>query len=162
MKAKLLVLTLLTPFVMVTCGKRIPEPAGVNRGVPHLSWVIMHGDRDNPDQEFTCQSEPRNECEMPASQSDSQVFSDIHFYYHGAGPQTTFTGTVNLGFLEGTSNAVPVKAVARKSEAIAHQTIYGRVSSKPGTYEIAIDVVGSVAEAGTTQPIREKIPIVLR
>ena len=147
-----------------TCGKRIPEPVGVARGVPHVSWVIMHGDSDNPDTEFACQSNPRNDCVVPASRPESKVFSDVHFYYHGAGPQTKFTGTVNLGFLgeSPNSSSFSVNATAEKTESIGYQSITGIVSSKPGTYEVTIDVVGRVGETGKSEPVREKIAVVVR
>jgi hypothetical protein len=80
-----------------TCAKRAPEPAGVVRGTPHISWIIMSGDRDNPDQEFVCQSDPRNDCVLPVSRPDTQVFSDVHFYYHGAGAETKYTGSIDIG-----------------------------------------------------------------
>ena len=84
-----------------TCGKRVPGPSGVAPGTPYVSWIIMSGDRDNPDQEFVCQSEPRTECVMPVSRPDAQVFSDVHFYYHGAGAETKYTGSIDVGFFQG-------------------------------------------------------------
>src|SRR4051794_38209327 len=83
-----------------SCAKRVPEPTGVP-GTPHVSWVLMYGDRDNPDGEFACQSDSRTQCALPASKPDAQVFSDIHFYFHGAGAETRYEGTINIGYLQG-------------------------------------------------------------
>ncbi len=66
------------------CGARVPEPHVSMPGIPHISWVIMSGDRDNPDREFVCQSEPRAECVVQVSWPDSRVLSDVHIYYHGS------------------------------------------------------------------------------
>jgi len=86
-----------TAAVVLTsaCAKRVPEPVGVAPGTPHISWIIMSGDRDNPDQEFVCQSDPRNDCVVPVSRPDAQVFADVHFYYHGAGAETKYTSATN-------------------------------------------------------------------
>ncbi len=150
--------------LVVACAKGVPEPPSLERGVPHVSWVIMYGDRDTPDREFACQSNPRNDCVIPASRPDEQVFSDVHFYYHGAGSQTAFTGTVNIGFFRDSPNSgrLSVNAKAEKAESIANQSILGIVSSKPGTYELTIDVVGTVGGTGTSQPVQEKTVVTVR
>jgi len=163
MRTHLIVFAAITVFT-VACAKRVPEPVDVERGVPHVSWVIMYGDRDTPDRQFACQSTPRNDCVIPASRPDEQVFSDVHFYYHGAGPQTAFTGTVNIGFFGDSRNSgrLSVNAKAEKAESIANQSIVGVVSSKPGTYEVTIDVMGTVGGTGKSQPVQEKTVVVVR
>lgn len=87
------------------CGKRVPEPPGMAPGTPHLAWIIMHGDRDNPDAEFACQSTGPTDCVVPASRPDALVFSDVHLYHHGAGSQTTFVGSYELGYFQRSDGA---------------------------------------------------------
>ena len=58
MRPHSMIATIMACVVTSTCAKRIPEPANVAPGTPHVSWVIMSGDRDNPDQDFVSQSEP--------------------------------------------------------------------------------------------------------
>ena len=79
------------------CRSRRTSPPGT----PHITWVLMYGDRNNADDEFACQSEPKTECVIPASRPDAQSFADVHFYFHGAGDETKYEGTTSIGFLQG-------------------------------------------------------------
>ncbi len=164
MRKRLLTVLVVEMFLCAACAKPAPGSGRNSRALPHVSWVIMHGDRDNPDAEFACQSEPRNDCVVPASKPNAQVFSDIHFYYHGAGPQTKFTGTVHIGFLGESrgANGFEVNTTAEKAKSIAYQSISGIVSSTPGMYDVAIDVIGTVGATQTSQPVRQTIPVVVR
>jgi hypothetical protein len=147
-----------------TCAKRVPEPAGVARGTPHISWIIMSGDSDNPDREFVCQSEPRNECVIPVSRPDEQVFSDVHFYYHGAGAETKYTGSIDIGFFQGSPGAHTVQAntTVKKTESIMPHSITGIVTSTPGTYALTFALDATVTETGKSQPIRERVSAVVK
>lgn len=146
------------------CAKRVPEPVGVAPGTPHVSWVIMHGDRDNPDREFACQSDPRSECVIPASRPDAQVFSDVHVYYHGAGGETKYVGSVDIGYFQGASPSrrSPSTITIKKNESITNQSVSGIVSSTPGAYTVAFDLEATVTETGRKQPIRESIQVALK
>ena len=44
MSKRVLVVLSVTAVLGSVCGKRVPEPVGVVRGVPHVSWVIMAAD----------------------------------------------------------------------------------------------------------------------
>ena len=74
--------------IVSACATHIPEAVNVTPGTPHVTWVLMYGDRDNSDREFSCQSDPPTECVVPPSRPDAQVFGDIHRDYHGAGAET--------------------------------------------------------------------------
>jgi hypothetical protein len=147
-----------------SCARHVPEPAVVMPGTPHVSWVIMHGDVDNPDREFACQSEPRTECVVPASRPDDTVLSEVHIYYHGAGNETKYEGSVRLGFFDGAdvSHTLNTNIVVKKTERIGNQSVSDVVTSKPGTYPIEFDMVATVTGTKTTQPIKERINIVVR
>ena len=147
-----------------TCAKRVPEPAGVARGTPHISWIIMSGDRDNPDQEFVCQSDPRNDCVLPASRPDEQVFSDVHFYYHGAGAETKYTGAIEVGFFQGSpaSHTVQANTTVKKTERIMPHSVTGIVTSTPGTYALNFALDATVTGTGKSQPIRERVSTVVK
>jgi hypothetical protein len=147
-----------------TCAKRVPEPAGVGSGVPHVSWVIMHGDRDNPDREFACQSEPRGDCVIPASRSDAQVLSDVHVYYHGAGAETKYAGTMQIGFFRGAGESTKnqTNITVRKMESITNQSVTGIVTDAPGEYAVTFELVATVTDTGKSQPIRERVPIAVK
>ena len=83
------------------CATRVPRPAGVPPGAAYVTWIIMSGNRDNPDQDFVCQSDRKDECVIPVSRPDAQVFSDVHFYYHAERADTTYAGSMEVGFFQG-------------------------------------------------------------
>jgi hypothetical protein len=146
------------------CAKPVPRPANVAAGEPHVSWVVMFGDRDNPDREFSCQSEPRNDCVLPASRPDNLVFSDVHVYYHRAGGETKYAGAFTIGFFQGSGAGHDVKTdvTVQKDQAITNQSVTGIVTSTPGTSSVAFDLVATQTTTGKSQPIRASIPIVVQ
>src|SRR5438067_2195727 len=147
-----------------TCAKRVPEPANIAPGTPYVTWVLMFGDRDTPDREFACQSEPRTDCVLPASRPDDQVFSDIHFYYHGAGAQTRYEGTKSIGYLQEPpdSHTSRTNITVKKSESITTESVMGIVTSAPGSYTVTLNLTATVVDTGKTQPIRETIPVTVK
>ena len=160
-------------FVVVTvaaaltssCARRVPEPASsAPPGTPHVTWVLMYGDRDNADEEFACQSEPKTDCVLPASRPETQVFSDIHIYYHGAGAQTKYEGTKNIGYLQGSpeSHTSPTNITVQKAESITNQSVTGIVTSTPGTYTVTWSLTATVADSGKKYPVGETIQVVVK
>ena len=163
MECRLFALTLVA-LIGSACAKRVPEPVGVAPGTPHISWVLMYGDRDTADSEFACQSEPRTECALPVSKPDALVFSDIHLYYHGVGGETKYEGTKNLSYLQGSpdSHISKVNITATKNESITNETVTGIVTSTPGTYTVTVSVTATVTATGKTFPIRETIQVTVK
>ena len=155
---------ILAAALMSTCAKPVPEHVGVPPGTPYISWVLMYGDRDNADREFACQSDPRTECVLPASKPDAQVFSDIHFYFHGAGAETRYEGTINIAYLQGApdSHTSRTTITVQKNESITNSSTTGIVTSTPGTYAVTISQTATVKDAGKTQAIRESIPVAVK
>ena len=149
---------------LVGCGTRVPEPAVNMPGTPHVSWIIMSGDSDNADREFVCQSEPRTECVIPVSSLDDPVFSDVHVYYHGAGEETRYTGTIQVGFFKGSAAVPTLKAdiAVKKSESIMNQSVNGIVTSTPGMYSLDFNVAATVTDTKKSQPIREQVRVVVK
>ena len=145
------------------CAKRVPEPPATARGTPHISWVIMSGDSDNPDQDFVCQSDPLNDCVVPVSRPDAQVFSDVHVYYHGAGAATKYTGSFLIGFFRGSpaSNRFRTDIEVRKTESITNQSVSGIVTSTPGTYVVDFALSGT-SGVGISRPIQDQIKVLVR
>ena len=138
------------------CDKRVPVPAGATRGTPHVGWVIMSGDADNPDREFVCQSDPRTDCVLPASRPDNQAFTDVHLYFHPASAETKYVGTVQIGFFEGAApHEVKPNVTVKPGGPVARSSVAGIVSSTPGTRALTIAIV---ADSGTPRQIQEDIP----
>jgi hypothetical protein len=151
-------------FFSSSCGAHVPKPRDLPAGTPFVSWVLMSGDRDNPDHDFVCQSEPRNDCVVEASRPDAQAFSDVHFYYHSAGGETKYQGTIDVGFFDGSAAArtAATNVVVRKGESMTNQSVTGIVTSKPGTYQVTFALTATIADAGTTQPIRQSVQVVVK
>lgn len=150
--------------IFPACARHVPEPAVAMPGTPHVSWIIMSGDLDNPDREFVCQSEPRTDCVVPVSRPESQVFSDVHIYYHGAGAETRYTGTVKIGFFKRAPaiHTVTSDIVVRKTGSIINHSVSDSVTSAPGTYAIDFNLVATVTDTKRTQPIQENVRVVVR
>ena len=147
-----------------SCATRGPERANLAPGTPHVTWVLMYGDRDNPDSEFACQSDPRTECALPASRPDEQVFSDIHFYYHGAGAETRYEGTINIGYLQGSPepHTSRTNITVQKDESITNQSVIGIVTSTPGMHTVTLSLTATVRDTGKTMPINERIQVTVK
>jgi hypothetical protein len=160
----LIVLTIISAVVTATCGTHVPESKDVAPGTPYVSWVFMSGDRDNPDREFVCQSDRRTPCVLDASRPDAQAFSDVHFYYHAAGMETKYGGTIEIGFFEGSpsSRRTPTSVVVKKNESITNQSVTGIVTSKPGTYAVTFALTATVSDTGKNQEIRHSVDVVVK
>lgn len=159
---RIFIVALLMSSALATgCGKRVPEPANVAPGTPHVTWVLMYGDRDNPDAEFACQSDPRTDCALPVSRAGADVFSHFHAYYHGAGAAIRYEGTMELGFLRGepASHRSQINATVQKDESITNQSVTGIVTSTPGTYAVTFSLTATAPNSEKKTPIRETIQV---
>jgi len=153
---------MLTVVLLATsaCARTVPRPADVAPGSPYITWIIMHGDSDNPDREFACQSTPRSDCVLPASTQAEPVFSHVYLYYHGAGAETAYAGTVQIGFFRGATPASASKTniTVKKNESITNQSTTGIVTNTPGTYALTIAFEATV-DKGTARPVREEVSV---
>src|SRR4029077_15625056 len=114
--------------------------------------------------EFACQSEPRTACVVPASRPDDKVLSNVHIYYHGAGAETRYDGSVQIGFFDSApaSQTLTTSMVVKKAERIGNQSVSDVVTSRPGTYSVNFDIAATVTDTRKTQPIRETISVVVK
>ena len=138
-----------------------PEPVGGHPESPHLGWVIMTGDRENPDREFVCQSNPRTECILPADRPDQRAMVHLHVYYHGAPTETKYTGSIRLGFFSAPHEINP-NIIVKPGEPAGNQSVSDFVSRTPGTYTMAIAVVATSAAPAQSQDLREQVEVVVR
>jgi hypothetical protein len=148
----------------LNCARGIPKPAGVAPGTPYVTWVLMSGDRDNPDRDFVCQSDQSTECVVPASRPDEQVFSDAHFYYHGVGADIRYVGSIRIGYFRVSSDGQQIQTnmAVKKSDTIVNQSVVGIVTDTPGNYEIIFNLTAGPASGGAnSREIRERLPIVV-
>jgi hypothetical protein len=146
-------------LVATACERRVPVPSGP-AGTPRVGWVIMVGDRDNPDREFVCQSDPRTDCVIAATQSDSQTLTDVHFYFHPGTSDTTYAGTIQIAFIAGaTPHELKPNLTVKRGAAAGRSSVSGIVPAKPGNYPMLIDVV---ADSATPQQIRDVVPVIVK
>lgn len=154
--------TLLLIVLMAGCAKRSPEPVGGHTTTPHVGWVIMSGDQENPDRDFACQSNPRSECVVPVDRPDARVLGHVHIYYHAAESETKYTGSIRIGFFDDpheiTASGIPVKP----GDSPRNQSVSDFVRNKPGTYTMSIDVVATSTQTGQKQNIRDQVSVIVR
>jgi len=157
-------ISLVVCALAMACVKRVPEPSNLAPGTPHVTWVLMYGDRDNPDEEFACQSGAAASCVIPVSRPDAQVFTDIHIYYHGAGAETRYQGTATIGYLQGSAESFSsrMNMTVKKNDSITNQSVTGIVRSTPGTYDVTFALTATRTDTGKATPIHETIRVALR
>jgi len=151
----------LLTVIATGCAKRIPEPVGGRTDSPHVGWVIMSGDADNPDRDFVCQSNPRSECVVPVDRPDARVLGHVHFYYHAAATETKYTGSNRIEFFDQPLEVNPDITVKR-GEPPGNQSISYFVSSKPGKYTMSIAVVATSVQTGETENIRDQVSVIVK
>jgi hypothetical protein len=150
-------------FMSTACATHVPKPANVAPGTPHVSFVLMFGDRDNADSEFACESEPQTDCVIPASHAGEPAFSDIHFYYHGVGPETRYEGTLTIGYLEGAQTHVSrTNVTVTKNGGITNHSVIGIVTSTPGTYPVEWSLTATVPSTGLSVPVNGTIKVTVK
>ena len=143
------------------CARSVPKAAGGPVGTPRVGWVIMMGDRDNPDREFVCYSDSPGDCVMPPSRPNDPVFTDVHLYYHPTATETKYTGTIQIGFFNSPHELRP-NVTVMPDRGAANQSVTGIVSDKPGTNALTIAVDATPTQGGATRQIREQVRVVVR
>jgi len=146
---------------MLGCTRPIPRTAGGPAGLARVGWVIMIGDRDNPDRDFVCYSETAADCVMPPSRPGEQVFADVHLYYHPAAAETRYDGSIQVGFFSSPLELKPTFTV-KPDASPENQGIVGIVSDKPGTYPFTIGIAATPTPGGAARQIREQVQVTVR
>ena len=154
-------MALIVGLCMAGCTRPIPQTAGGPVGAPRVGWVIMIGDRDNPDRDFVCFSEAPADCVMPPSRPGEQVFADVHLYYHPAATETKYDGSIEIGFFS-TALALKPRFTVKPGASPENQGIVGIVSDKPGTYPFTIGIDATPTPAGSARQIREQVQVIVR
>lgn len=154
-----------TALIGLSCAPSIPKPKPVASaaGTPSVTWVVMSGDRENPDRDFVCQSDS-GECVVPASRPDEQVFSDVHVYYHGAETDIKYVGAIRIGFFRRSSDTqqIDTNLTVKKGEPMGNQSVVGIVTDVPGSYEIAFNLTADSIPPGNKREIRQQLPVVVK
>ena len=159
--AQLSLVTLYAACLLAGCAEhRAPRPVG-DTDLPRVGWVIMHGNRDNPDEEFGCQSTPRSSCAVRASAADNRVYSEVHLYFHPTNVDTTYTGVARVGFFRNAEDSPDMKIAATVQPGdVGNHSVVGIVTDKPGRYTLSLDIT-AVKKGGREEHFREEIPVIL-
>lgn len=152
----------LVAMLVTGCVRRIPEPAGGHTESPHVGWVIMSGDTDNPDRDFVCQSNPLSECVVPADRPDARVLGHLHVYYHAASMETKYTGSIRIGFFDEPHEITPPSTPVKPGDRPGNQSVSDFVTSRPGTYTMSIAIVAMTTQTGQTQNIQDQVRVIVR
>jgi hypothetical protein len=140
------------------CAQRIPARPGGAPDAAVVGWVIMTGDRENPDQEFVCQSSPRNDCVVPVSRPDRRAYAHVHLYFHPAAVDMKYTGSIRIGFFETPAEINPAVAVNARGP-VGNHSVTGIVTDTAGQNAMTIAVVATPAASGSTQQIRDQVSV---
>lgn len=160
----------ITALATMRCGRvggmHVPEPA-THGGAAHVSWIIMSGDRDNPDQDFVCQSDPRSDCMITTTRVGAPVFAAVHIYYHPAPAEISYKGSVAVGFFEGAasepqSHVASVGAIVKANGTPYHQSVTDIVTNNPGRYAMTVAVVATRTVGRSEEQIRDEVRVVVR
>ena len=146
---------------LIGCAEHVPEPILVPQGVPHISWEIQRGTRDNPDQDFVCHSDPRTDCVVAVTSAKEDVFATVHVYYHPGATPIRYTGSIEVGFFDESHTFRP-NATVQPGGKPTGQTIADRVTKTPGVYDVRLEVVATVLEGGRSQSLRDQFKVVIK
>ena len=143
------------------CAERIPEPVVVPT-VPHVSWLIAV-QTPNGQERTVCQSDPRNECGLPASTPADRTFATVHLYLHPVkSGATKYSGTMRVGFLNG-SAAEPhdskLDSSVSPGATPTNVSVTGLVMERPGAYTIALVATSS---GGTSVALRDTVKVTVK
>ena len=156
-------LAIITIASCAACAERIPEPI-VIPAVPHVSWLVAV-QTPNGGERTVCQSDPRNQCVLPASTSENRAFVTVHLYLHSVkSGETKYSGTMRVGFLNGNA-AEPhdskVDSSVGPGDTPTNVSVTGIVTQKPGAYTVAISLIAAPA-TGKSLELRDVIPITVQ
>ena len=124
---------------------------------PHISWEIRSG--AGGDADLVCGSaEPQPRCVLSTG-SGQHGYATVHVHLHSARQPTNYVGGIRTPFLEGAGSprVGDVNATVEPGSAPVGTTITGRVTSKPGTYSLSIEL--DAIEQGASTPHRISLPI---
>jgi hypothetical protein len=145
------------------CARPIPKPIGSPQGAPRISWEIYAGDEDNPWDTLVCQSNPRQDCALTAGQK--KLYASLLVYYFAATDETTYTGSIQIGFFEGAPESRQIKPNIRVrpgNHGFENQSITGLVSPTPGAYPLTIDLTATAGPTRASTMIRDEFSVAVR
>jgi len=124
---------------------------------PHFSWEIRGG--EGGDATAICGSAlPAKPCTLVAGGERRGSLASVHLAVHAAAVPTSYLGFMRTPFLEGSGSLTigEINATVQPGADPAATTVTGRITSKPGTYTLAMWVDASQA-GGTPQRLSQDV-----
>lgn len=144
----------------VACAKRVPEPPTVRQDQPHVSWQIRSG--PTGDENTVCQSDTPTNCLLAATTAQRRSMATIHLYLHPTLVDTTYRGTMSVGFFdEATPGAhqTNVNTTVKANGSPGNVSVTGIVSPRPGTYRLTVSLRAQSGVDQTGQNVREEVQV---
>ena len=98
---------------------------------------------------------------VPADRPDARVLGHVRVYYHAASTETTYAGSVRIGFFEQPREINPSITV-KPGESPGNQSVSDFVSHTAGSYSLSIAVVAAAAQTGQSQSLRDQVSVIVR
>jgi hypothetical protein len=131
---------------------------------PHISWELRAG-KNEGDEEFICGSaQPSKECELIASSDEDPRLAALHLLGHAAAQPTSYLGFMRASFLEGAAErkVAEINVTIEPGSRPTGPTVIGRVTSKAGTYTLAISVDATQPQTPAPQHISQEATVVVK
>jgi hypothetical protein len=131
---------------------------------PHISWEVRSGPNSG-DEDFVCGSaQPRKPCVLTAGSEKPRTLAAVHLLAHAAAQPTSYLGFMRPTFLEGHVDRKfgELSVTVEPGSRPVGPTVIGRVTSKPGSYELILSVDATQAGSSAPQHIAERVPVLVK
>lgn len=114
-----------------------------------------------------CQSDPPNECVLPASTADNQTFATVHLYLNLVkSGETKYSGTMRvvLVFMNGAAvepHDTKVDSTVSPGDTPTDVSVTGIVTQEPGAYTVTLSLLATPTTAKSVE-LRDTIGVTVR
>lgn len=143
-------------------GHGVPHVAP-DESRPHTSWEIRSGSEGDAD--FICGSaRPEKPCVLEAMTGKNRTLATVQLFVHAAAQRTSYVGFMRASFFEGELDGKlgEVNATVVPGSRPVATTVFGRLTSEPGSYTLTISV--DAVQAGGANPVHisDEVPVVVK
>lgn len=149
---------------LVGCAGHGPVHVAPDESRPHLTWEIR-ASGESGDAELICGSSQRAKpCELRASTEKAPSLATVRLFVHAAAQPTSYLGFMRVPCF-GTDvdrKLGEVNTTVKPDSRPVGTTVFGRVTSQPGTYPLTISV--DATQPGAPNPVHlfEEVPVTVR
>jgi hypothetical protein len=142
---------MLLPFI--GCAGHGPVHVAPDESRPHLTWEIRAGGRDG-DAELICGSSQRAKpCVLSASTEQTPSLATVRLRVHAAAQPTSYLGLMRVSLFGTDANRRlgEVNTTLKPGSRPVGTTVFGRVTTQPGTHTLTISV--DATQPGAPNPV---------